>query len=58
MNKKNIEKMFPGAIERMDQGKCSVCGEKIRPEEFRDELSLKEHAIMGTCQLCINKTFR
>jgi len=57
MNEKIIEKLFPGAIERMKKGQCPICGEKIKPEEFKDELSLKEFRISGMCQACQDKTF-
>jgi len=57
MNEKIIEKLFPGAIERMSKGKCPICGEKIKPDEFKDELSLKEFRISGMCQACQDKTF-
>ena len=57
MNKDIIEKLFPGAVKRIEAGKCPLCGEKIKPEEFKDELSLKEFRISGMCQSCQDKTF-
>ena len=57
MNKEIIEKLFPDAIKRMEEGKCPTCGHAIVPEEFKDELSVKEYRISGMCQSCQDKTF-
>ena len=58
MNKDIIEKLFPGAIERMEKGRCPICGEKIKAGEFKDEVSVREFKISGLCQRCQDETFR
>lgn len=35
--------------------KCSTCDNEV--EKFRDELSVKEHAISGCCQDCQDEVF-
>lgn len=57
MNRDIINKLFPDAIKRMDEGKCPMCGDPIKPEEFRDELSVKEFRISGMDQKCQDKVF-
>lgn len=57
MNKEIMEKLFPGAIKRIEKGQCSICSEKIKSDEFRDEVSLREFQISGMCQSCQDKTF-
>lgn len=52
MNKSIIEKVFPGAVEAISEGKCPMCGNPIDDSEFRDELSRKEYSISGLCQMC------
>lgn len=58
MNKDIIEKLFPDALRRIEAGRCPICAEVIKPEEFRTELDVKEHKISGLCQACITKTFK
>lgn len=57
MNKEIIEKLFPGAIERMEHGRCPICGDLIDTDDFEDELSIREFQISGMCQKCQDKTF-
>lgn len=57
MNKDIIEKLFPDALRRIEQGRCPICAEPVKLEDFKDELSLKEFRISGMCQSC-DKTFK
>ena len=57
MNKDIIEKLFPDAIRRIEAGRCPICAEVIKPEEFRTELDVKEHKISGMCMACQQKVF-
>ncbi len=50
MNREIVGKLFPEAIKRMDEGKCSQGDHPTG--EFRDELSRKEFEISGMCQSC------
>ena len=36
---------------------CVTCGNKIRMEDFKDQLSIKEYGISGLCQKCQDDTF-
>lgn len=58
MNKEIIEKLFPDALRRIEAGRCPICAEIIRSEEFRTELDVKENKISGMCQSCQDKTFK
>jgi hypothetical protein len=40
-----------------DGVKCPFCGKVPKPEEFRDELSVKEWRISNLCQACQDETF-
>jgi len=48
---------FGKEIDRKSRGACPFCGEKINPNEFKDELSKREFKISGLCQKCQDKTF-
>lgn len=39
-------------------GFCVQCGREVRPEDFRDELSLKEYKISALCQECQDEIFQ
>lgn len=42
----------------IDEGMCVACGsDKIKPEDFRDDLSRKEYSISFLCQECQDKVF-
>ncbi|MEK6897595.1 MAG: tyrosine-type recombinase/integrase, partial [Nanoarchaeota archaeon] len=58
MNKDIIEKLFPDVLRHIEAGRCPICGEKIKPEEFRTELDVKEHKISGMCMACQQKVFK
>lgn len=58
MNKEILRKLFPDMVKLIEEGKCPTCGEPVKPEEFRDELSVKEFRISGMCQSCQDKTFK
>jgi hypothetical protein len=36
---------------------CVFCGEEIKMEDFKDQLSIKEYEISGLCQKCQDDTF-
>lgn len=59
MNKDIIKTLFPEAIERIDEGKCSSCAKEIDIEkEFEDDdLSMKEYLISFMCKGCQDAVF-
>ena len=41
-----------------DGEQCATCGsKKIKPEDFKDDISRKEFKISLMCQVCQDKTF-
>jgi len=44
-------------VDKVAAGKCPFCHKEVSPDDFRDELSLKEYKISGLCQACQDKTF-
>lgn len=48
---------FAKEVDRVEQGKCPLCGNLISINEFRNELSRKEFKISGMCQICQDKIF-
>jgi hypothetical protein len=44
-------------MDPMLKGKCPFCGEQVKPEDFRDMLSVKEYSISGICQRCQDGTY-
>lgn len=56
---KNLMKScgFNKEVERVESGKCPMCGQPIDITTFRDELSLKEFGISGICQECQDEIF-
>jgi hypothetical protein len=49
---------FADEIERIENHQCAFCGsEKIKPEDFRDDLSRKEYSISALCQQCQDGIF-
>ena len=59
MNRDIIKTLFPEAIERIDEGKCSTCAKEIDIEtEFEDNtIGMKEYLISGTCVSCQDVAF-
>ncbi len=53
-----VRKIFPHMAERVDKGLCPICGQKIDPAKFKDELSIKEYELSGMCQVCQDETFK
>ena len=43
--------------EAKKEGVCVTCGNKIKMEDFKDKLSIKEYEISGLCQKCQDDTF-
>lgn len=43
--------------EAKEKGVCVTCGNKIKMEDFKDELSKKEYNISGLCMKCQDDTF-
>ena len=54
---KFIENVFPEETQNIKEGKCPFCGEKIKMDNFKDELSRKEFEISGMCQKCQDNIF-
>jgi len=58
-----MEKMLNELTRRMygrerNSGVCVVCGsDKVKPEDFRDDLSRREYRISFMCQTCQDKVF-
>jgi len=48
---------FGKEVDNVEQGLCPFCGEPIKDEDFRDDISRKEHQMSGMCQDCIDATF-
>ena len=43
--------------EAKEKGVCVFCGNKIKMEDFKNQLSIKEYEISGLCQKCQDDTF-
>jgi hypothetical protein len=56
---KPIQKMLQTMVGKKIDGKsCAWCGSiKVKPEDFRDEISRKEFGISRFCQKCQDETF-
>ena len=50
MNKNIVKKLFPEALEKIENKICPTCNKKITG--FKDRLSEKEYKISGMCQEC------
>ncbi len=48
---------FGMQVNLTEMGRCPMCGEFVTPEEFRNEVSMKEFLISGMCQDCQDDTF-
>lgn len=49
---------FGKEVEKVQKGLCPFCNEAINyPDEFRDQLSLKEYTISGLCMKCQDEMF-
>jgi len=58
MNKKLMRKLgFDAEVEKVETGKCPMCGCSVRESDFKDELSKEEFKISGMCQKCQDKVF-
>lgn len=45
-------------IKNLQDDKCPLCGEDVKEEDFRDELSRKEFELSHMCQFCQDETFQ
>ena len=45
------------STEAKERGVCVTCGNKIKMEDFKDRISIKEYEISGLCQKCQDDTF-
>lgn len=45
-------------LEKIENGSCPMCGEKINIEDFKDPISIKEFKISDMCQKCQDKFFK
>lgn len=44
-------------VDRVEQGLCPFCAQKVDPDSFKDNLSKKEFEISGMCQTCQDEFF-
>jgi len=59
MNKDILNALgFEEQVKLVESGCCPFCGHKVKPDEFRDELSKREFKLYGMCQVCQDKTFK
>jgi hypothetical protein len=49
---------FGPEVDLVKAGKCPICHNQIRNDEFTDDCSRKEFAISGLCQTCQNDIFK
>ena len=53
-----LKNVFPEAAKNIEQNKCATCGsDKIKPTDFKSDLSRKEYGISGMCQKCQDSVF-
>jgi hypothetical protein len=48
---------FGKEMDMVEKGVCPFCKKPVNQEDFRDELSRKEHRISGLCQKCQDDMF-
>jgi len=48
---------FNKEVDRVEQGLCPTCGEKVDTSKFTSSLDWKEYNISGMCKECQNKVF-
>jgi len=49
---------FKKEIDNVENNLCAICkSDKVKPEDFRDDLSRREFEISGMCQSCMDKIF-
>lgn len=46
-----------GGLDRLDAGLCPMCGAQTKHTDFKNEASLAEFQINGTCQSCQDRIF-
>lgn len=49
---------FSEEVKKVSEGLCPFCGKKIKQEDFRDSISMKEYTISGLCQKCQDNIFK
>jgi hypothetical protein len=58
MNKTIMQSLgFGQAVDAIEHGLCPMCGDRVHPDDFRDDLSRKEYTISGLCQACQDLVF-
>jgi uncharacterized protein with PIN domain len=57
MDQQFMEQAFPQEMQRRKENRCPFCNKEIQKAEFRDEASIREHAMSGLCQKCQDETF-
>jgi len=58
MNEEIMKKAgFGKEVEMVKKVICPFCGKKVKAEDFRDQLSIKEYRISGLCQKCQDDFF-
>lgn len=48
---------FGEEVDRINAGRCPLCGRDMAGATFRDALSRKEFGISGLCQACQDEAF-
>ena len=49
--------IFPLVKKRLLAYKCATCGKPVKEEDFRDEASIREFGMVGTCQACQDEMY-
>jgi hypothetical protein len=58
MNKEIMKQAgFRDQVKLVEQGICPFCKKKVKMEDFKDRLSVKEFKLSGLCLKCQNKVF-
>lgn len=58
MNKNIMRKVgFRKEVDDVKLGRCPICNQDIKEDDFKDNLSIKEYKISGLCQKCQDETF-
>lgn len=48
---------FGKEMKLVENRQCPICTQKINPNDFKNDLSLREFIISGMCQKCQDKIF-
>ena len=48
---------FDKEVDRTKFNLCPICGNPIKMEDFKDDISRKEYGMSGMCQACQDNVF-